>query len=189
MFAFILGILKENLLNQKRNLNYICIMKTCNTCNETKEISCFRNRNQCKSCENKIRYQRKITRILNDPEYHEAYKKYDVQRKRKKEREDEKAGFIQIMRSSVRKAFKRKNYTKSSKTFEILGEEWSVVKSHFESLFKEGMSWENYGEWQIDHIIPISSANTKEEIEKLCHYKNLQPLWKEENIFKSDKIL
>ena len=45
------------------------------------------------------------------------------------------------------------------------------------------------GEWQIDHIIPLSSAITKEEIYKLCYYTNLQPLWKIDNIKKSNKII
>lgn len=51
------------------------------------------------------------------------------------------------------------------------------------------MSWENHGEWHIDHIIPLSSAKNEEEIYKLNHYTNLQPLWKEENLSKGDKIL
>ena len=41
---------------------------------------------------------------------------------------------------------------------------------------------------QIDHIIPISSGKTEDEVIKLCHYSNLQPLWAEENLLKSDKI-
>jgi hypothetical protein len=56
-------------------------------------------------------------------------------------------------------------------------------------LFTEKMNWDNYGEWHIDHIIPLSSANTEEEIYKLCHYTNLQPLWAEDNIKKSNKII
>jgi hypothetical protein len=51
------------------------------------------------------------------------------------------------------------------------------------------MSWENRDEWHIDHIIPLSSANSEEELYKLCHYTNLQPLWAEENIKKSNKII
>jgi hypothetical protein len=57
-----------------------------------------------------------------------------------------------------------------------------------ESLFKEGMTWDNHGEWHIDHIIPISSGKTEDEVVKLCHYTNLQPLWKTENLLKGDKL-
>jgi len=58
------------------------------------------------------------------------------------------------------------------------------VKNHLESKFEPWMSWENYGKyngelnygWDIDHIIPLSSAKTEEELLKLFHYSNLQPL-------------
>ena len=50
------------------------------------------------------------------------------------------------------------------------------------------MTWENQGEWHFDHIIPISSAQTEEEVIKLNHYTNFQPLWAEDNLRKSNKI-
>jgi len=148
----------------------------------------FRNRNTCKKCENKERYQRKKRKRLEDSEYDKKVREYDVYRKRKKERECERTMFIQRMRQLIRHSFKRRGYTKKSKTFDILGEEWSVVKLHFENLFKEGMSWDNYGEWQIDHIIPISTSKTNEDIIKLNHYTNLQPLWKNENNIKGNSV-
>ena len=57
-------------------------------------------------------------------------------------------------------------------------------KSYLENKFEHWMSWDNYGKfngqlnygWDLDHIIPISSAITKEEVEKLNHYTNFQPL-------------
>ena len=51
------------------------------------------------------------------------------------------------------------------------------------------MSWDNYGKWHIDHIIPLSSANSEDDIYKLCNYTNLQPLWAEDNLKKSNKKL
>jgi hypothetical protein len=50
------------------------------------------------------------------------------------------------------------------------------------------MSWENYGKWHVDHVIPLASAKTPEDLIKLCHYTNLQPLWAIENILKRDKL-
>ena len=85
-------------------------------------------------------------------------------------------------------AFKNKGYNKSTKTQEMLGVDWEVCKAHIEIQFAKGMSWSNYGEWHIDHIIPLASANTEEELKKLCHYSNLQPLWAFDNLMKSDKI-
>ena len=59
------------------------------------------------------------------------------------------------------------------------------LKTHFESLFTEGMYWDNYGEWHVDHIRPVSSF-APEEWEQINHYTNLQPLWAEDNLSKSD---
>jgi hypothetical protein len=158
--------------------------KVCNTCNTSKPLTDFRNRNQCKSCENKLRYKRNKERKLIDSEYNKMCKEYDVKRKRKKEKENELTGFIQKIRQSVRKSFKRSGYTKKSKTYNILGNDWSTVKKYFELLFQPGMSWNNYGEWEIDHIIPLSKAENEYDVIKLCHYTNLQPLWKLDNRLK-----
>ena len=158
--------------------------KVCNTCNTTKPLTDFRNRNQCKSCENKLRYKRNKERRLIDSEYNKMCKEYDVKRKRKKEKENELTGFIQKIRQSVRKSFKRSGYTKKSKTYNILGNDWSTVKKYFELLFQPGMSWNNYGEWEIDHIIPLSKAENEYDVIELCHYTNLQPLWKLDNRLK-----
>ena len=79
---------------------------------------------------------------------------------------------------------------KSKTTFSIIGCTPHQLKEHIESKFKEGMSWENHGlfGWHIDHIIPLSSAKTEEELYKLCHYTNLQPLWSKDNLKKSNKL-
>jgi hypothetical protein len=51
------------------------------------------------------------------------------------------------------------------------------------------MSWDNYGEWHIDHIKPLALAHTEEETYKLCHYTNLQPLWAIENLQKGSQTI
>ena len=93
------------------------------------------------------------------------------------------------LRSRTSVAFKKKGYSKNTKTQEMLGVDWEVVKKHIERKFKKGMNWNNYGEWHIDHIIPLASAKTPEKLKQLCHYTNLQPMWAEENIIKSNKII
>ncbi len=164
--------------------------RICNCCNISKPISDFRdNRKKCKLCDNKRRYIQKMERRRNDPEYHKELKAYDVKRKRRKENSNPMAKCIQINRVCIRGAFKRKGYSKNSQAYKLLGASWEVVIAHFESLFQDGMTWDNHGEWEIDHTIPISTANSEEEVIKLCYYKNLQPLWKEENRAKSNKIL
>ena len=81
--------------------------------------------------------------------------------------------------------------SKRNKTFHIVGCPPEYLKEHLETQFVDGMSWNNYGRygWHIDHIIPLSSAKTEDELYKLCHYTNLQPLWAEDNLKKSNKIL
>lgn len=51
--------------------------------------------------------------------------------------------------------------------------------NHLESKFTKGMTWENYGEWHIDHIVPVSNFDfTDENNITICwSLENLQPLW------------
>jgi hypothetical protein len=55
------------------------------------------------------------------------------------------------------------------------------------SVFKNGMTWENYGEWHIDHIRPVSSFDKDDEVSVINSLENLQPLWAYENLSKSKK--
>jgi hypothetical protein len=97
--------------------------------------------------------------------------------------------FKHNLRSRTYKSFKSKSWIKGGGTEKLLGCDWETAMKHIESQFESWMNWDNHGEWHIDHIIPLSSAKTKEEMIKLCHYTNLQPLLAEENISKGDKIL
>ena len=88
------------------------------------------------------------------------------------------------IRSSIGNTFKNNGYTKNSKTEVILGCSFEEFKNYIESKFDPWMTWENKGlynpelnyGWDIDHIIPLNSANTEDDIIKLNHYTNLQPL-------------
>ena len=78
---------------------------------------------------------------------------------------------------------------KSGGTLKLTGCSLDHLKSHLESLFTEGMTWENYGEWHVDHIRPCSSFDlTIDKEQEICfNYSNLQPLWAKDNLSKSDK--
>jgi hypothetical protein len=93
------------------------------------------------------------------------------------------------IRNRVNKSIIKKY--KTGKSIEMLGASIDVVRKHIEDLWLTGMSWENHKKdgWHIDHIIPLSSCNNEEDMVKLCHYKNLQPLWAEDNLKKSDKMM
>ncbi len=89
-----------------------------------------------------------------------------------------------MVRGIIWKSLNRKNYKKGSKSEIILGCSFEEFKIYLESKFENWMFWENYGlyngelnyGWDVDHIIPLSSAESEEGVIKLNHYTNLQPL-------------
>lgn len=97
-------------------------------------------------------------------------------------------GVRENLRKRIRQVLKANKWSYVGLKSTLVGCSGKFLRLHLEAQFTEGMSWENYGKWHIDHVIPLSSAKTKEEMELLCHYTNLQPLWALENIKKSNKI-
>jgi hypothetical protein len=71
----------------------------------------------------------------------------------------------------------------------VVGCSTSYFKQYVESLFLDGMSWDNHGEWHFDHIVPLSSAKTEAELLSLNKYTNIQPLWAKDNLAKGKRIL
>ena len=92
-----------------------------------------------------------------------------------------------LIRNRLNNALKVKSWIKNSKFSEYIGCPKDKLIQHIESNFINGMTWENHGEWHIDHIIPLSIASSEEELYKLCHYTNLQPLWAIDNLRKGGK--
>lgn len=101
-----------------------------------------------------------------------------------------------ILRSRISDCFREAKrgkfpgFIKNKSTTELLGAEITVVMKHLESQFTKGMTWQNHSRkgWHIDHIIPLASAKTEEELIKLFHYTNLQPLWAKDNHQKHSKL-
>lgn len=81
---------------------------------------------------------------------------------------------------------------KKSKVWEILDFDLAALVNHLEKQFEKGMTWENYGEWHIDHKIPMAVFNfakpTDIDFKKCWSLKNLQPLWAKDNMSKQDKL-
>lgn len=137
-------------------------------------------------------------------EHLQAYHKANRERDRKKLREwvkaryaaDPKYALILKARGLMRHAFQRLGFKKTTKTAELLGCDWETLKQHIEDQFYDGMTWESFQQKnhigtsmvEIDHIIPISSAKTEEDVIRLSHHTNLRPLWWWENREKRDKI-
>jgi hypothetical protein len=99
--------------------------------------------------------------------------------------------FKNNVRRLILHSFKRrkKNFKKIDRTEIILGCSIQDFINYISKGFKKGMTFDNHGDWHIDHIIPLATASTEEEVIKLNHYTNLQPLWAKENLSKGKKLL
>jgi hypothetical protein len=134
-------------------------------------------------------------------EYHKKWRTENVDKWRKTKRDYErnrKASdplykLISNFRTAIYQVLKENNINKYGHYFEILQYSPEELATHLENQFTEAMTWENYGEFHVDHKLPISSFNIKEigdeEFMRCWCLDNLQPMWGEENIRKSNKIL
>jgi len=119
----------------------------------------------------------------------EKIKEYQNEYNKKRKKIDELFKLKGNIRTLIANSFKNKNLKKNNKTVQILGCSFNDFKQHLESKFESWMNWGNYGlyngnsnyGWDIDHITPLSMAKTEEDVIKLNHYSNLQPLCSKEN--------
>jgi hypothetical protein len=179
--------------------------KKCSKCHQVKPLTDFGKKldfvsSACKPCTkqrtiiDKDTYNEKQRKYLNkkreDPKYKEKMTRYKREYKRKRMAEDPIFKARINIRKLLNASIKRSGWRKDSKSFEILGCDWDMFKQHIENKFVDGMTWENHGQygWHYDHIIPISLGVTQEEINKLNHYTNFQPLWWVDNLKKSNKL-
>jgi len=128
----------------------------------------------------------------NNPDHFKKWVDKNKERRKKYINEynsDPKNKIKNSLRSRINQLLNKKY--KNPRTLELVGCDYEFLIKYIENKFTEGMSWDNYGYygWHIDHIIPVSSVKTEEDIYKLYHYTNLQPLWAKDNLIKSDKIL
>jgi hypothetical protein len=134
-------------------------------------------------------------------EYLKEYREKNIEKIREVKRNYEKTRknndpiykLINNFRTAIYQVLKENNVQKNGHYFEVLQYSPEELISHLENKFKDGMTWDNYGEWHVDHILPISSYSIQEigddEFIKCWSLSNLQPMWGEENIKKSNKIL
>jgi hypothetical protein len=95
------------------------------------------------------------------------------------------------LRSIVSRMIKCTGQRKQRKSSAYLGCSLMSAKAHIESQFKPGMTWENHGQWEVDHIHPLDAFDLTDQniLMQASHYTNLQPLWKRDNRAKSNKII
>lgn len=115
--------------------------------------------------------------------------KLELNRRRRAERDSNPLRkSAAIFRILTHKAFSRRSMKKGTKTSALLGCDWLEAKMQIEKQFLRGMSWDNFGEWHIDHITPLSCAKTEQELAALCHISNLRPIWGIDNLSKGSKV-
>lgn len=176
--------------------------KTCYTCKELKTSDLFysdsskvdRLSSNCKSC--MLIRNNTEEAVQKKKEYGIANRERNARKENEKRRNNPLYKFSTNVKSLIRMAFKSAcngTYTKGSRSEEILGCTMSYFLEYLSTQFEEGMSLDNHGMceecWHIDHIIPISFAQTEQDIYELNHYTNLRPMWGRENIRKSNMTI
>ena len=174
------------------------ILVICKKCNEEKDISSFwphkRTKNRlhpyCKLCSKTINKEY----LENNKDKRQAYlerskehrKEWNRLYKAKRRQVNIQYKLTDNLRRRMRKALTH-NYKKSS-AVKDLGCTIQELKQYLENQFQEGMTWENYGNWHIDHIRPISSFEKKAPVSDVWALSNLQPLWAIDNLRKNNKL-
>ena len=190
--------------------------KTCTKCKETKELSCFpkdRSRkdghtSQCKACRypkaaayrETDKYKKSVKRYNeNSKEYKKQWRQDNYAQWLKKRKEWNNSRYAndigyrlgRVISSAVTKMLK--GVPKNSRTFEALPYTPQQLKEHLESQFEDWMTWDNYGDWHVDHIFPQSllpyDSFDHPNFIRCWSLDNLRPLEARENIIKSNKIL
>jgi hypothetical protein len=92
---------------------------------------------------------------------------------------------LAVLRTRLYDALAGRN--KSASTMELVSCSIASLRSHLESLFRSGMTWENHGKWHVDHRRPCSSFDLSDpDQQRECfHWSNLQPLWAEDHYIKT----
>jgi 5-methylcytosine-specific restriction endonuclease McrA len=129
----------------------------------------------------------------NRPELNAYRREYEKERVKT----DDIYKFKKSIRCLISNSIKNKGFTKKSRVAKILGCSFNEFINYVESKFRTWMNWSNHGKytgdynqtWQLDHIIPISSAKSEIEVIELNHYTNFQPICSKINNEKSNRIL
>ncbi len=118
----------------------------------------------------------------------DAFRLAAQRRRRFKRRTDFLHRLKLLCRSRVAYAIKWIGGKKNNRTMEIVGCSPEFLREFLREKFTDGMTFDNHGLWEIDHKIPLASAKTEQDLLALCHFTNLQPLWRTDNQKKGAKI-
>ena len=173
------------------------VLKTCQVCRDIcyksrnrNKNKCEHNRrkNQCKDCNTGYCEHGRQKSLCKDCKT--GYCEHDRQKNQCKI--CDLPGYITMtVRSRIYSSLKSNKELPSK---EYLGCNITTFKQHIEKQFKKDMTWDNHGEWHIDHIIPVKYKQdgvepSLEEVKKRLHYLNTQPLWATENFAKGNRYI
>lgn len=153
----------------------------------------YYKKNKSKILESIKSYQVKNKDILKQKRknYRDLNKDKTYQRHKKRLETDIQYKLTCNLRLRLNTALKQN--AKSGSAVKDLGCTIESFKAYLESKFQPGMTWDNYGMhgWHIDHIKPLSSFDLtdRKQFLEACHYTNLQPLWAQDNLIKSNKLI
>jgi len=171
--------------------------KLCISCNVIKNISLFKPNKKSKDGYYHTCNDCWKPREWNSEKQKISGRKY-VETHREKVREKYKRQGLNINRRirhslncRISQLLKQESLSKNNRTLQYIGCDFHFLKKWFEFQFQENMNWDNYGKWEIDHIVPCSSFNLQNIDEQYTCFKwsNLSPCWKIDNIKKGDKII
>ena len=151
----------------------------------------YRRENPEKIKEHSAKYYRKNREKIKSrrAKYYRKNREKHKEYCNKRYKNDENFKIRRLLRSRILHALKVQSAKKSNKTLELIGCSVNELWEHLEGQFTDGMTRQNQGEWHIDHIKPCAAFDlTDPKQQKECfNYKNLQPLWAQDNLKKSDK--
>lgn len=165
--------------------------KTCIVCKTVYVTQCNRSVYCSGTCRNvvwrnqnreKYRLKQQLWTINNPEQHHRNQYEY----KKNQLKTDPLAKLRKTLRVRLYSALTKNQ--KAGSAVRDLGCTIEELKNYLEGKFKEGMNWDNHGEWHIDHIKPLSKFDLSipEQFKEACHYTNLQPLWAKDNLSKGD---
>jgi hypothetical protein len=146
--------------------------------------------------ENKREYQKEYyktnKKTINEKnrKYQAANKERRNEKQRNRYKNDEKFKMKVLLRTRFRIALKSQNTKKNKHVLQLTSCTMDFLRDYISQQFEKGMTWDNHGDWHIDHRKPCRSFDlTKIEEQRKCfHYTNLQPMWGSENLQKCDKF-
>lgn len=167
-------------------------MKECKKCGTIKDESEFyliKSKNgkkylcsPCKSCTRKRYLSYNKEKSDHRRQLRKDYNEIKKQKQKDKYHADPLYKRIVVIRNDLNNLVKYGNISPYYK--ENFGTDLKNFRAHIEAQFSRGMTWENRSRstWHFDHIIPLKSAKTLEDLKKLCHYSNVRPMWAKKNM-------